>query len=312
LIVRGTAGNDLFLVSAAQVGLDGLIVTYRNVASLRLEANGGSDAFALSALPVVPLVIDGGATDTNVLSAPNTNNTWVLTGAGAGTLNGVVSFSGVGTLVGGSVADTFAFRDGVGGFRSLRGGSGIDTLDYSGYTTGVTVDLASVSGTTGATEVSEFENAIGGEGDDVLKGDDLDNFLMGGGLGSDILLGRGGNDRLEAGGGRALLIGGLGTDTLVGGAADDLLIGGTTSYDASQAALDAVMSVWRLSDTYADRVAILRVNAGVVGGSPVKLDTATVLDDGAADSLTGGGGEDWFFSLGADVVTDLATGELLG
>jgi hypothetical protein len=30
------------------------------------------------------------------------------------------------------------------------------------------------------------------------------------------------------------------------------------------------------------------------------------------DSLTGGGGVDWFWSLGADVVSDLATGELLG
>ena len=230
LIVRGTAGNDLFLVSAAMISLDGLVVTYRNVASLRLEANGGSDTFALSALPAVPLVIDGGTTDKNVLSAPDTVNTWVLTGADAGTLNGGVSFSGVGTLVGGSAADTFAFRDGVSGFRSLKGGAGIDTLDYTRYKTGVTVDLASASGTTGATEVSGFENANGGEGDDVLKGDDQDNvFKGGGGLGSDILLGRGGNDRLEAGGGRALLIGGLGTDTLVGGAADDLLIGGATS-----------------------------------------------------------------------------------
>ncbi len=313
LTVRGTAGNDLFLVSAAVIGLDGLVVTDRNVASLRLEANGGSDTFALSALPAVPLVIDGGAMDKNVLSAPDTDNTWILTGADAGTLNGGVSFSRVGTLVGGRAADTFTFRDGVSGFRSLKGGAGIDTLDYSDYKTGVTVDLASASGTTGAAEVSGFENATGGEGDDVLKGDDQDNVLKGGGgLGSDTLLGRGGNDRLEAGGGRALLIGGLGTDTLVGGAADDLLIGGTTSYDASQAALDAIVSVWRLSDTYANRVAILRVNAAVIDGSPVKLDTTTVLDDGAADSLTGGGGVDWFWSLGADVVTDPAAGELLG
>jgi hypothetical protein len=313
LIVRGTAGNDLFQVSAAMISLDGLVVNYRNVASLRLEANGGSDTFALSALPAVPLVIDGGATDKNVLSAPDTDNTWDLTGADAGTLNSTVTFSGVGTLVGGSAADTFTFHDGVSSFRSLKGGAGIDTLDYTDYKTGVTVDLASASGTTGATEVSGFENANGGEGNDVLKGDDQDNVLKGGGgLGSDILLGRGGNDRLEAGGGRALLIGGLGTDTLVGGAADDLLIGGTTSYDATQAALDAIMSVWRLNDTYENRLAILRVNAAVVGGSPVKLDTTTVLDDGAVDSLTGGGGVDWFWSLGADVATDLATGELLG
>lgn len=42
----------------------------------------------------------------------------------------------------------------------------------------------------------------------------------------------------------------------------------------------------------------------------VKLTAATVFGDGAKDTLTGGPGQDWFFSDGQDTVTDRSASEI--
>ena len=58
---------------------------------------------------------------------------------------------------------------------------------------------------------ANFENAIGGAGDDHLTGDGQANVLIGNG-GVDELLGFGGNDALDGGTGNDVLEGGAGTD----------------------------------------------------------------------------------------------------
>jgi hypothetical protein len=181
------------------------------------------------------------------------------------------------------------------------GGGGNDTLDYSAYSIGVSVNLVTGQATAITGGIGGFRNVIGGAGNDILIGDANDNVLTGNG-GNDILLGGAGNDTLNGGDGRNLLIGGLGTDTLTGGSGDDLLIGGTTSYDGNTAALQAILAEWGRTDAgYAARVAHLNGSqAGGLNGS-FYLNAFTVADDGVSDQLKGLDGTDWFF---ANLATD--------
>jgi Ca2+-binding RTX toxin-like protein len=116
------------------------------------------------------------------------------------------------------------------------------------------------------------------------------------GKGSSILLGGPGDDVLTGGSARDLLIGGLGVDRLSGNAADDILIGGTTTHDANDAALLAILAEWNAPRPYAARVANLTDGSG----SATRLNNdfflrlgQTVFDDGKRDTLLGGGGQNW-------------------
>ena len=99
----------------------------------------------------------------------------------------------------------------------IDGGVGGDTVVYPGRSTGVRVDLADSApgGSSGERDrITGVENAVGGDGADVLLGNDDGNSLHGGG-GDDRLDGRGGNDRLtDIGPGADTLRGGAGKDRL--------------------------------------------------------------------------------------------------
>jgi Ca2+-binding RTX toxin-like protein len=104
--------------------------------------------------------------------------------------------------------------------------SDIDTLDFSAYSSGVSIDLSSsgqgvpnaslfLIGVDPSAQVDAgFENIIGGSGNDILTGNARDNTLTGG-SGADILTGGFGDDRLVGGPGNDTLAGGSGSDTYV-------------------------------------------------------------------------------------------------
>jgi Ca2+-binding RTX toxin-like protein len=109
-------------------------------------------------------------------------------------------FDGNDILIGGSGNDTFAFNADLPiNPVTITGNGGIDTLDFSASTTGVTANL----GTIGSLQtinanlklnlMDKLENVTGGSGNDSLTGNDLANVLIGG-LGSDYLAGGAGND----------------------------------------------------------------------------------------------------------------------
>jgi uncharacterized protein (TIGR03118 family) len=131
----------------------------------------------------------------------------------------------------------------------------------------------------------------GGAGNDKLNG----------GSGNNILMGGPGDDDLRGSVNRDILIGGDGSDKIQGGNEDDLIIGGATAYDGNIAALLQILGEWTSSNSYATRIANLRSGAG---GLP-KLDSTTVLDDGAVDTLRGNQGLDWFFAAPNDVLPDI-------
>jgi Ca2+-binding RTX toxin-like protein len=214
----------------------------------------------------------------NTLAGPNTPSTWLLTGPNTVTL-GAFTFSGIGNLHGGAAADRFVIETGASLSGQIDGGAGVNALDYSGYVGDITVDLPLGLASAVGGGVSHIQDITGSIGDDLLVGDANPNVLIGGT-------------------GRNVIIGGGGGDTIVGGGGDNILIAGTTAYDTNLPALQAIMAEWTRTDlSFEQRLAHLiseGQNDNRLNG-PYVLNKKTVSDDGAQDSITGGGGFDWVF-----------------
>ena len=113
-------------------------------------------------------------------------------------------------IIGGAGSNTFAFDD-QGSFNgTINGGTGTsNTIDYSAYTTGVTVNLNANPSTgfgaaTGTAGIKNIQNITGGPGNDVLTAS---------ATGANVIVGGGGNDIITAGGGADTLSDGGGNDT---------------------------------------------------------------------------------------------------
>src|SRR5712692_6298779 len=145
-------------------------------------------------------------TDGSPLTAPIDANRYYLAGdSGDDTLTGGnnddVLWGGLGTnhLNGGGGNDWFITgdpgSDAINESNIIDGGGGKhDTVDYSGATVAVTVDLGHNSGfIPGHNDtITGVEDAIGSSYNDVMTGDSGNNTLNGG-LGADILEGGAGN-----------------------------------------------------------------------------------------------------------------------
>lgn len=159
--------------------------------------------------------------------------------------------------------------------------AGRDTLDASDRSTQVVLTLkqGAFSSFDATDDVviafgTRIENAIGGNGDDLILGNNGRNTLTGGG-GTDVLRGNGGND---------LLRGGTGGDTLKGGGGDDSLKG--------EAGKDKLFG-----DSGKDVLSGGSGNDSLKGGSG----RDTLDGGGGNDVLLGGGGADRFvFAAGGD------------
>lgn len=89
------------------------------------------------------------------------------------------------------------------GVDYMDGGAGNDTLDYAYSIENVDIDLAAGESTfgSGETEITtNFENAVGSQGDNVITGTSGANIIDGG-AGDDVIKGGAGDDRLKGGSG---------------------------------------------------------------------------------------------------------------
>ncbi len=205
-----------------------------------------------------------GTTDT--LIGANTTNTWSITGLNAGNINGTFVFTGFANLTGGTAPDTFKFNDAAGVTGVIDGQGSTNALDYSAYTTSIYVNLLTAAAT-GTGGVASIANVTGGQGNDILVGDNNPNILI------------------ETAG-RNLIIGEGGKDTLTAGSGGDILIGGRTAYDTNVAALDALLTTWSRTDlSYNARVATLQSGVSYVdstGTHIAALTSTNVFDDAAS------------------------------
>ncbi|WP_446345693.1 CHAT domain-containing protein [Coleofasciculus chthonoplastes] len=124
--IDGGAGTDTLDYSA-----------YTNPLTVNLAALGGVNIEQVT----------GTNNATSTLVANNTANNWTITNSNSGTINGTLNFNTFSNLKGGSNNDTFSFNDGVTFTGTVDGGTGTDTLDYSTYTSPLTVNLAVLGGT---------------------------------------------------------------------------------------------------------------------------------------------------------------------
>ena len=145
---------------------------------------------------------------------------------------------------------------------------------------------------------------LGTDGNDTLRGDDLDNWLLGR-RGDDTLLGLGGDDRLDGGVGKDLLNGGAGHDYLVGGGGDDTYIVGEG---------DTVLETWNDGrDTIiagADHSMEADIETMILVG-PVNGDgnweDNTIIGSDAANEINASGGNDRIVGgRGNDILTGYA------
>lgn len=207
----------------------------------------------------------------------NSPTTWNLTGPNSGTVTiegfDTITFSNIDSLVGADGEDTFSLADGISFGGTIDGGGGTNTLDYSTCTTGVTVNLAAGTAT-GATEIINIQDVIGGSGNDTLTGDTDDNILVGG-AGDDTYV----FDADSA----------LGTDTIIehaDGGMDTLDFSSTTGVgliiDLSNADSQTVCPNLSIQLAAGD------VIENVIGGAGADIITGNSLDN----ALTGGPGID--------------------
>ena len=160
------------------------------------------------------------------------------------------------------------------GANRLDGGAGMDTVSYSGSDEAVTVDLEASTVAGGHAEgdvIVDFENVVGSEYGDVLRGDGGGNRLDGGD-GDDMLDGRAGADRLD---------GGLGVDTV--------------SYSGSDEAVTVDLEAGTVAGGHAEGDVIVDVENVVGSGYGDKLEG----DDGA-NRLDGGDDDDYLLGNDGD------------
>ena len=171
---------------------------------------------------------------------------------------------------------------------TLFDNGGTDTIDVSGYTINQRIDLnadthSDIGGSLnniGIARGTVIENAIGGNGADLITGNSVANSLDGGN----------GNDTL---------IGGSGNDTLIGGAGTD-----TADYSASTSGIVAVIfggagAVIGGTDVGTDGLSSIERIVGTSSNDVIYADSQTQID--------GGAGFDYLVLMSTSAVLHLGT-----
>ena len=187
-IIYGLDGNDTI------TGNNGGDLIIGGAGSDNMNGGGGTDTLAYFTstsgvnVNLQTSVVSGGDaagdTITGFENLTGSNSADTLTGdANANTILGL---SGNDTISGGGGADII---EGGAGSDTLDGGTATDTLSYASSDAGVTVNLATNTASGGHATgdiISNFENILGSNANDVLTGNSSANTLTGGG-GDDTL-----------------------------------------------------------------------------------------------------------------------------
>jgi hypothetical protein len=225
------------------------------------------------------------------------NEVWSIVADDVASLFGSATFYNVANLVGGPATDVFAFEPDAMLTGKITGGGGSDWLDYSAYNHPVSVNLAKHTATAVMGGIAGIENVRGSASGNTLTGDSQGNILIGGA----------GSDAIRGGAGASILIGDAGTDSVTAGRGGTILIGGTTSYDsgslANDLALESLLTEWQPKRPYKARI------KQIMTGANSLVWKVTVHDDGSANKLKGGAGQDWFFKGAKDKLINRKPGE---
>ncbi|HEX5216215.1 MAG TPA: OmpA family protein, partial [Vicinamibacterales bacterium] len=162
--LQGADKPNTWIVSDADAG------TLNDVAFVGIEDLFGGkdgDVFMVMAAGGLSGAIVGGE-GADRIRGPERKTVWRFTGQGSGNAGGT-RFTGIEDVQGGADEDTFGFDDAADFAGTVDGGGGTDSLDYAGWTSAVTVDLATGTATA-LLGFSGIEDVKGGEAADTLKG----------------------------------------------------------------------------------------------------------------------------------------------
>jgi serralysin len=187
--------------------------------------------------------------------------------------------------------------DGSSGNDTLDGGSGIDTVVFGSANNTVNFLTGQATGD-GNDRLSNFENAVGGDGNDNLVGSTGDNLLDGGN----------GNDTVTGGAGNDNLIGGAGTDTAVFGTGASTLNLTTGQATGGGVGTDTLNGIENLAaGTGNDTLTGSGGNNLLDGGG----DNDTINGAAGSDNLIGGTGNDSLLGgSGNDTLTGGGDGQI--
>jgi Ca2+-binding RTX toxin-like protein len=275
--IDGDAGDDTLNFDqygeAVSVDLDTTAITQRGsgttiITSIsNIENIVGEDSFPIQSLATGTAGAD----------------TFAIIGSGEFTF-GSINFSQFADIFAAGGNDTFEMSD-AGVLNSADGSTGTDTLDYSAYTSNVTVNLTTGSAP-GITTLAGFENVIGTDFDDTITGNtDVNDIQTGDG--DDVVFGSTGNDTLDGGGNTA--------------------VGDTLDYSAfTSEAIDAnlvtgiidVTGVFNFTDTTSNFENII-----------TSIGNDTLTANASNNTLEGGAGDDtYIFNAGTGTDTVVDTG----
>ncbi len=237
----------------------------------------------------------------------------------AGTATGFASIASIERVRAGSGNDTLTantlsnlLMGGVGNDRLVavvddvadifNGNGGVDTLDYSAYTTDLTYVVSSVAGAVFGSGlvndvVSGIENFIGGSGNDTITGNNIANILIGGD-GNDTISGLIGNDTLDGGSGNDILLGGWYSDILTGGADVDTFDYNFTTDSLAGSARDVI------TDFLGDLINLTDVDANttVLGNQDFDFIGTASFSDLTAGGILSAGQVRYFHDAGDTII----------
>jgi len=187
----GGAGNDIYVNSAGADTFEGGNgfdrIQYSDTAATSIEVLLNGDSSSI-------VTVSGGAYLHEVSDVENVRGSNFDDTIGGDSLNNYLDGYNGNDIIYGNA-----------GFDTMLGGNGNDTLDYSLDTSGITAVNVFLNGGVNSTVtitggdndlIRGFENVIGTDGNDTLRGDGQTNSLVGG-IGDDYFFGSIGNDTIE-------------------------------------------------------------------------------------------------------------------
>lgn len=295
--LSGLGGNDTYAFNTTSaLGSDNIIDA----------AGNGTDTLDFTGSTAALTINLGTLGSSQTVSGANLS----LTLAAGDEIENVIGGSGADTITGNALSNTFTGNAGNDSLSGLTGNdtyafnttsalgtdtvvdaasSGTDTLDFTGSTTALTINL----GTLGSSQVvngnltltlaagDEIENVIAGSGDDSITANSLSNALTGG-LGNDTYFFNASSA--------------LGSDTVTEAAA-----GGTDTIDLTGTTLGSTLSLASTASQVVNTNLTLQFTAteleNIIGGSGNDNFTGnasanTFIGGAGADTITGGGGTD--------------------
>ncbi|MGH7747672.1 MAG: beta strand repeat-containing protein, partial [Candidatus Dormibacteria bacterium] len=305
--LSGDNTGDLFTLTASNGGTlaitngTTLAATFTGMQNLAGNSGSGADTFDLGSGSLSGNITGGGGT--NTLIGGNGANSWTVTGTDTGTLTGVGgTFSAIENLTGGTGNDDFVFDNGATVSGVVDGGAGgVNTLDFTAYTTAMAVSLTGSNAFGASGTTSGSPNPIGGSFAEITAIDlpALANTLNLNAVSSTVLINSSAATNLFN-----LTVEQSGVPNLTFGNVS-VVNGGTGVVNTLESA-EASTNTWTItgpnSGTYNDSQSLTFSHfADLVGGSG---NDNFIFSGGSVASLAGGGGSN---TLTGDNAGDLFT-----